>query len=418
MPVPSASPSASPVGTNAEASPERPSDVPGTATSRAIERLAARLAEHPEDGQAYLDLGLAFLQRARETGDPGLYERAGAALERARELRPDDALVLVGLGTLELAKHDFASALRTGQAAIELDPGQAAAHGVVADALVELGRYEEAVDALQTMLDLQPDLAAWARVSYLRELYGDLEGAEEAMREAVRRAGPVAENRAYVTALLGNLLAYQGRRAEAASAYEQALTIFPDHGPSLLGLARLAIGDGDLGAARARLERAVEVLPLPEYVVALGEVEEAAGDRQAAKARYELAAVETKLFQAAGVTVDLELALFEADHGDRAQALELARAAYRERATIRTADALAWALQRMGQTNEARRLSAEALRLGTRDPLLLYHAGAIAADDGDQAEARRFLTDALAIDPGFSATGAAEARRLLEQLAP
>ena len=58
------------------------------------------------------------------------------------------------------------------------------------DALVELGRYDEAERELQAMIDRKPNLAAYARVSYLRELRGDLEGAAEAMRFAVAAGGP------------------------------------------------------------------------------------------------------------------------------------------------------------------------------------------------------------------------------------
>lgn len=122
------------------------------------------------------------------------------------------------------------------------------------------------------------------------------------------------------------------------------------------------------------------------------------------------------MFQAAGVDVDLELALFEADHGDPSVALRLAEQSYETRQTVRTADALAWASHRAGRDRDAIRLSAEALRLGSRDPLLLYHAGMIALATGDEATARRQLTDALAIDPGFSPTSVAEARAALAAL--
>ena len=126
--------------------------------------------------------------------------------------------------------------------------------------------------------------------------------------------------------------------------------------------------------------------------------------------------VETALFKANGVVVDLELALFEADHGDPTTALSLAQEAYADRPTIRAADALAWALFKNGRLADARKRSSEALRLGTRDPLLLYHAGAIAAADGDPTAAIRDLRAAMALDAGFSPTGAQAARDLLTKL--
>ena len=116
------------------------------------------------------------------------------------------------------------------------------------------------------------------------------------------------------------------------------------------------------------------------------------------------------------MAVDLELALFEADHGDPATALELAETAYAATPTVRAADAVAWALHRLGRDTEATAHRDEALRLGSRDPLLRYHAGAISAAVGDAKAARADLESALSTDPGFSATGAAEARRILADL--
>ena len=135
-----------------------------------------------------------------------------------------------------------------------------------------------------------------------------------------------------------------------------------------------------------------------------------------ARKQYDLARAQIALLQAEGVVVDLDLALFEADHGDAATALMLAEAAYRATPTVRAADALGWALHRAGRDDEAWERTQEALRLGSRDPRFAYHAGAIALARGDEVAARRHLEEALQTDPGFSATDAIEARRLLDQI--
>jgi tetratricopeptide (TPR) repeat protein len=381
-----------------------------------IAALQAALAEDPKNGDALLELGLALLQRVRETADPSLYPRAEEAFGAARDLAPDDALPLVGLGTLALARHEFAQALVLGRRAMSLGPGLSTAQGVVVDALVELGRYPEALEAVQKMVDVRPDLASYARVSYVRELFGDLPGALDAMRLAVEAGGPASENNAYVTVLYGNLLALSGRAADAQRAYDAALAADPDFPAALAAEGRLAVARGDLPTALARFGRAADIVPLPEYVVALGETRQASGDQAGAAASYALARVETTLFKANGVVVDLELALFEADHGDPAKALSLAREAYADRPTIRAADALGWALFKNGRLAEARKRSSEALRLGTRDPVLLYHAGVIAAAAAQRKTAIRDLRAALALDPGFSPTGAQAARDLLASL--
>jgi tetratricopeptide (TPR) repeat protein len=393
-----------------------PTATPVAGTLADLANLRDRVAVSPDDPVVLRDLGFALLQRVRETADPSLYGQAEEALTRAARLAPGDPRVLVGIGGLELGRHQFAAALETAHRALELAPSLVAAKAVEVDALVELGRYEEAVVAAEELIGLRIDLTSLARLSYLRELHGNLDGAVAAMRQASEAPALAPENSAYVTTLLGNLLVRAGKPDDARDAYEAALAVVPDHAAAIAGLGRLAVGRGDLVEAARRFEKAAAILPLPEYVIALGETHEAAGDPAAAAASYDLARAETALFRAAGVDVDLDLAVFEADHGDSAAALGLAEAAYTTRTTVRTADALAWADHRAGRDDEAVRLSAEALRLGSRDPLFLYHAGMIALASGDEATARRQLNDALAIDPGFSPTGAAEARAALAAL--
>jgi tetratricopeptide (TPR) repeat protein len=394
----------------------RASPAPTSPTQSEVDRLLAAVASNPNDAESQRDLGFALIQRVRETADPSLYAPAAAAFNEARRLAPDDALVLVGIGGLQLGKHEFSAALSTGRKAAELSPRLASARAVIVDALVELGRYDEADAEAGEMLALGTDLSTLARISYLAELRGKLDSALGAMRLAARSPGLAPENTAYVEALLGNLLVYSGDPAGAAGAYQAALRLVPAHAPSLAGQGRLAVGAGRLDEAIRLFERASEIVPLPEYVIALGDAQEAAGLAEDAARSYALARAEIRLFEASGVVVDLDLALFEADHGDPTRALAFARSAHESTPTIRAADAVAWALHRLGRDAEAKPYVEEALRLGSRDPLLRYHAGAVAAALGDAAAARRDLELALRNDPGFSATGAAEARRLLGTL--
>jgi tetratricopeptide (TPR) repeat protein len=285
------------------------------------------------------------------------------------------------------------------------------------DALVELGRYEEASDAVDDLVATAADLPSLARLSYVRELQGDLPGALDAMQRAAAAPGLAPENTAFALSLVGHLQQLNGDAVGARQAYEAAIGLVPDHAPSIAGLGRLAVAGGDLDAARRWFERAAAILPLPEYVIALGETLEAAGDAAAARRQYDLARAQIALLEAGGVVVDLDLALFEADHGDAARALELAQAAYAATPTVRAADALAWALHRVGRDAEAWDRVQEAFRRGSMDPLFHYHAGSIAAARGDRDAARDHLDRALGTDPGFSATGAVEARRLLDELA-
>lgn len=398
------------------ASSPRPSAIPPSPTVAEIARLQALVSANPADQEAQRDLGLALLQRVRETADPTLYASAEAALEAARALDPEDPLVLVGIGGLQLARHEFADALVSGREAVKRSPSLSSARAVEVDALVELGRYGEAAKAVGEMFALRSDLATLARVSYLAELNGDLPVALRAMQMAAAMPALAPENVAFVESLIGNLLVYTGDPAGAAAAYERALGHVPAHAPSIAGQARLSVGSGDLDTAVALFQRAADILPLPEYVIALGDAQSAAGLTEDATKSFKLARAEIQLFQAQGVIVDVDLALFEADHGDPQLALEYAQIGYDATPTVRASDALAWALHALGRDTEAAKRSAEALRLGSRDPLLRYHAGAIEAALGKAKAARRNLELALATDPGFSATGVANARRILEGL--
>ena len=315
--------------------------------------MRAAIDADPSDAGAQRDLGFALLQRVRETADPSLYAPAEAAFERARSLAPDDALVLVGIGSLQLGKHDFATALETARRAIELAPRSAVARAVEVDALVELGRYDEADDAAAEMLALGSDLTTLSRVSYLAELHGQLDVAVTAMRAATKSEGVAPENLAFTHVQLGNLLVYSGDPQAAADEYDRALELVPGHAPALAGQGRLAVADGRLDEAIDRFQQAADIVPLPEYVIALADAQAAAGRADDAARNIDLARAEIQLFEATGVMVDLDLALLEADHGDPDRALAFAEAAYKATPSVRAADARAWALHRLGRDRDA-----------------------------------------------------------------
>jgi tetratricopeptide (TPR) repeat protein len=287
---------------------------------------------------------------------------------------------------------------------------------VIADAQIELGRYRAAGRTLERMVRLKPTLATYSRVSYYRELHGDLDGAVAAMRLAVSSSGGAGEGAAYVQALLGTLQLERGRIGAAETAYREALVADPGFPAALAGLARVDASRGDLDSAIRGYRSVVERLPLPEYAIALGETEEAAGRMAAAERDYALVDAEAKLLRANGVNTDVDLALFQANHGDPDHAVVLGRRAWSEAPSVRSADAYAWALARAGRTAAATRLSAEAMRLGSRDPSFLYHAGLIARDAGRDARARELLGRLVAQSPSFSPLYGPRAERALEGL--
>src|SRR4051794_37356284 len=370
-------------------------------------------SSQPRDVGSLVLLGNSYLQKVRDTGDAAYYTRAEGIFERARSIDPRYSAVYTGLGTLALSRHDFRGGLAYGLKARALAPDVVRPLGVIVDAQVELGRYDDAARTLQRMVDLKPNLASYSRVSYFRELHGDLNGAVDAMRLAVDAGGGAPENVAYVQSLLGDLEFTSGRLAAASKAYPRADYSFPEYPPAEGGPAKVEAARGRLAPAIARLRGVVDRLPLPSYVVALGETELAAGRTADARRDLELVRAEQRLLAANGVNTDTELALYEADHGSSSRALALARRAWGNAPSVRSADALEWALTASGRAREALPWSKRALRLGSRDPMFLYHAGMTARAAGRPAAARALLRRALALNPRFSPLYAPRAERAL-----
>ncbi|MGI8758151.1 MAG: tetratricopeptide repeat protein [Acidimicrobiales bacterium] len=368
-----------------------------------IADLEQRVGTDPDDAQGWQALGIAYVRRAAETGDPSFYGLAEQALDRAAELVPGDATTLLGQGALALALHRFPEALELGAQVTEELPASADALAVLVDAQVEMGRYDEAEVSLQRMLDLRPGLPALARASYLRELHGDLPGAIEAMTRA-ESAGSAPFDVANVATLLGSLHYRQGDMEAAAEAYGRALRASSGLVLAEVGRARVLAAEGEVEVAVAALEGVVERFPAPEAVILLGELQAQLGHDAEASGAYALVEALAVLQEAAGQAVDLEMAIFEADRGeDPARAVELARRAHEVRpANVFVNDALAWALFRSGDAPAAVAPMEEALRLGSADPLFRYHAAEIYLATGDTARARVEMEQALSGTPWFS----------------
>lgn len=374
-------------------------------TDTTIATMQARIKQNENDQQVYTRLAAAYLQKSRETGDPSFYGKSESLLHRALEMKPDDFVAMAQMGSLSLSRHQFAGALDWGMKAKAISPDTAMIYGVIGDAQVELGQYDAAIDTFQTMVDLRPDLSSYSRASYIRELHGDVGGAIEAMQLAVEAGGPNAENTNWTRVQLGHLYFNRGDLVQAEAQYRQALEDYPGYIHAMAGLARVYAARRDYDSAIKFYSDVVNRMPLPEYVIALGDVYEAAGRSAEAKQQFDLVRAIEKLYLSNGVDTDLEMALFEADHAQgqgTAEAVARARRALEKRPTIFAASVLAWALYQDGQSEQAYDLSKQSLRLGTHDALLFFHTGMIAYRAGHPAETRSYLEKALALNPDFS----------------
>jgi tetratricopeptide (TPR) repeat protein len=367
-----------------------------------IENLQSRLRVLPTDWQAFASLGLAYVQQARVTADPSYYPKAEGVLQRSLGLERDDNFAaMVGMAALAAARHDFAGALRWGEQAKAINPYNGNVYGVIGDAQVELGRYQDAFATFQEMVDTRPGVASYARVSYARELMGDVPGAIQAMAAARDIAGTPADS-AWASYQLGELYFNRGNLDEAQAAYARGVQTDADYVPPFAGLAKVAWARGHLQKAIDGYTAVVSRYPAPEYVIALGDLYTAAGGAAQAERQYSLVHAEEQLFRANGVNIDLELALFDAAHGDPAGALRAARDEWAKRHSVHVADAYAWALYADGRFAEAAVYARRSMAIGYRNALFAFHAGMIQLKLGNDAEARRFLAEAIDVNPHFS----------------
>lgn len=383
-----------------------------------IRSLQAHLRAQPRDFGGWATLGTAYVEQARTQGDPSRYPQAERALRRSLALEPGNEPALAGQAALAAARHDFTGALAYADRALKQNPYSERALCSRIDALVELGRYDEAADAAATADRRRPGVPVFTRYAYVRELRGDVRTAREVLRRALDSASSPGDV-AYVATMLGQLAWNQGDYGTALTHYARALAADENHLPALEGRARAQAASGERASAVETLEQVVVRSPLPGPLVALGELYEARGadgDRAKAGDQYALVDAWTALARTGGMDADLDTALAAADHGDAGEALRAARAEWDRRHSVHTADALAWALHVNGRDEEALPYARRATATGYRNAAFLYHRGMIERAAGRDDEARDSLTAALELNPGFSPLGAREARAALKEL--
>ncbi|MBW8735843.1 MAG: tetratricopeptide repeat protein [Streptomyces turgidiscabies] len=383
-----------------------------------IASLQAHLRAQPKDFGSWATLGLAYVEQARTKGDPSRYPQAQQALKRSLDLKPDNDSALAGRAALAAARHDFPGALTYADRALAQNPYSERALSVRIDALVELGRYDQALKATDEADAKRPGVPVFTRYAYVRELRGDVTTARRVLERALGSSTSRGDI-AYVATALGQLVWNQGEYKSALEYYARALAADDAYLPALEGRARAQYANGDRADAIKGMEDVVSRYPLPGPLVELGELYEVRGDDgdlAKARAQYALVNAWTAIARANGVNADLDTALAAADHGDRKSALRAARAEWDRRETVHTADALAWALHVNGQDEEALPYARRATTTGYHNASFLYHRGVIEQATGHAKEARTSLSAALELNPGFSPLGARKARTALKSL--
>ncbi len=382
-----------------------------------IAQAEQRVAADPQFAPALTTLAEGYFERAGATGDPSWLTKAEDAGRRAVRADATAFEAMDALAVIAASRHRFREALTWTERSLAVAPTRVAPLSIRTDALIELGRYDEGFTTAQERLDLRPDLASYSRASYVRELVGDREGAIRLMRMAIDAAAQNSSSRATARAQLGLVLLDQGDLDAAEREVRTALAEVPDDANATFVLARVLVARGELEEAAGLFEQVAAALPEPDHLAALAEVERALGRTDAARRHDAEMRAAFDLLEANGQDVDLDAALLEADL-QRPTTADVARARRGQAARpgIAGDQALGWVLTRAGRCAEGDRYASRSLRLGTRDPLMLFHAGMAAACAGRPGVARDRLTAALDLNPAFSVRWAPIARTQVERL--
>jgi tetratricopeptide (TPR) repeat protein len=388
--------------------------------ARLIGVFEARVKEHT-DALDYLFLAKLYLQRARAIGDLGSYTQAGAALERSLALYPSDPDALATFARLKYATHDFATAAQVARTLLAADPTDITASAILGDASLELGDYATARDRFSRLADQFPNAAAVnARLARLAFLGGDDERARvlaDNAQDEARDEGAFGVDLAWYAHLRAQLSFDRGDYKAARDEESEALAVAPDYYVAEAGFARAAAALGGIDEAIAHYERAIAVVPQPEYLAALGDLYTVRGDASHAARAYDTVAISATLASPEQRLYDRQFALFYLEHDrDLARAVEIAQASLAQRPDVYGYDIYAWALYKTGHFAEAAAASDRALSLSTLDPRFHYHAGFIALAGGDMDRARAELGRALALGPAFDPLLAERARGALALL--
>lgn len=367
-------------------------------------------------------LAQSYLARCRETGDLADAARAEQAARRSLQIRTAHNLDAFSvLGQCLLTQHRFSEALQIAQAVLARRPDERQALYTAAEALMETGEYTAAKRTLEQDPRVYSDPFGRALRARLVEISGRpaqaLRELEQAARQAETAISMPPTTAAWFFVRLGTLHASLGHAELARSSFGRALELFPQDYRAMAGIARLEACRQRWHEAIDWATRAAARVPAPDTLAILGDAFAGAGRAAEAEKQYALIDSMARLAKAQGAVYDRTRALFLADHRRRLDEAEvLARRELLHRHDIYTYDALAWVCFQRGRLLEADRAIRRAMASGTKDAVLYYHAGRIAAARGDRSRAQEMLARSLALNPEFHPSAPEIARRLLANM--
>lgn len=376
-------------------------------SKKAMEGLLAAIEQDPKDYKSMLSLSQAYIQEGRETGDHGYYDKAALELlDKVLKAQPTNFDAMCCKATVLLSQHHFAEGLDVAQKALPLNPNSAFIYGILCDANLELGNYDNAVKMADKMVSLRPDIRSYARVSYLREIYGDMRGAIGAIKLAVSAGYPGLEQTEWTRCILAHLYENTGSLDSAEFQYKVALNERPGYAFAIAGLGRIAKAKGNYKEAIAYYEKAKGSIVEYSFSDELTDLYRLNGENS--KANENAKEVITMLGPNANVEgdsghghyADKELAYAYLKIKDVDNALKHALVEFERRPeNIDVAETLAWVEYKKGEFAQANKHITTALKTNSKNPTLLCRAGLIKIKTGEVEKGKALIKTGLELNP-------------------
>ncbi|BCU76415.1 hypothetical protein llg_11300 [Luteolibacter sp. LG18] len=384
-------------------------------TDKALAAALEKARKKPGTAAMWVNLGDTLAQKLRDTADQSFYDLAEITYQHALGIDPKSVDAMTGMAWVTGGRHTFDQSIEWANKALAVDPNGIAAHGIIGDAALELGNYDQAYQEYQKMMDLRPDLSSWSRGSYLLWICGDRTKAVALMETAIRSGAPFAENTAWCRAKLAMMYFNDGALGAAAQTLEPAIKTDSRNAHVLLAAGKIAAAQHDYPAAIKFYNTLLEAGPNQEALAAIGDLHAIQGEKEEAEKCYTQVESIHANHVATGVHDHTQMAKFFADH-DRnpVEALRLAEQ-HKLTTNVLEADVLAWVYFKSGDLPYAIETMKRALARHTPSPEMHYHAGMIAAAAGDRSSARKHLELALSLNPQFDALQAPIAAKALAQ---
>lgn len=252
-------------------------------TKSKVAELREKIVAHPNDVKPRIQIAMIYITEARITSNSYYHQASVKILDGVISIDPNNFEAYTFKASIAMSLHQFAEAKQLAEKARSINPDNAYVCGVLVDANVELGKYQDAIAMCDKMLQLKPSLEAYSRASYLREIHGDYPGAKQAMMMAVQAGVPGMESEEWARVALGDLYLNTGNLDSAQTEYETALSVRPQYPNAEIGLAKIEKAKRNYDAAIKHTENAIRIVSQAAYVSQLGELYDLKGDKEKAK---------------------------------------------------------------------------------------------------------------------------------------